>query len=301
MRGWLMKLKDKTPRSFGTHSGSFHADEVTACALLLLFDLIDRDRIVRTRDPLRLDQCEFVCDVGGIYDPAIKRFDHHQIEYQGLLSSAGMVLLYLKNQKILSETYYEYFNRALIHGVDLQDNGEAPQVYGWSSFSDVIANFNTIEHGLPPEEQDRCFFRALDFVKEYLDRLYKRFQYLLSCRDLVERAMEENSVCLRFEKSVPWLELFFECGGESHPAQFLIMPSGTHWKLRAIPPSYEDRMNVRTPLPKEWAGLHEEDLKKASGIEGAIFCHKGRFISVWETREGAEKALDYILKGDDCG
>ena len=30
------------PRSFGTHDGSFHADEVTACALLLLFDLIDR-------------------------------------------------------------------------------------------------------------------------------------------------------------------------------------------------------------------------------------------------------------------
>ncbi|MDF2550599.1 MAG: hypothetical protein K0S07_1666, partial [Chlamydiales bacterium] len=31
----------KQPRSFGTHDGSFHADEVTACALLLLVDLID--------------------------------------------------------------------------------------------------------------------------------------------------------------------------------------------------------------------------------------------------------------------
>ena len=26
-------------RSFGTHDGSFHADEVTACALLLFFNL----------------------------------------------------------------------------------------------------------------------------------------------------------------------------------------------------------------------------------------------------------------------
>nr|NGX27459.1 hypothetical protein [Chlamydiota bacterium] len=37
-------------RSLGTHDGSFHADEVSACALLLVFDLIDRDKIFRTRD-----------------------------------------------------------------------------------------------------------------------------------------------------------------------------------------------------------------------------------------------------------
>ena len=32
-------------RTLGTHDGSFHADEVTACALLLLFDLIDMEGI----------------------------------------------------------------------------------------------------------------------------------------------------------------------------------------------------------------------------------------------------------------
>ena len=70
-------------RSFGTHDGSFHADEVSACALLLLFKRIDRDKIVRSRDPLLLAQCEYVCDVGGVYDPHIKRFDHHQLAYEG--------------------------------------------------------------------------------------------------------------------------------------------------------------------------------------------------------------------------
>jgi len=53
---------------------------------------------------------------------------------------------------------------------------------------------------------------------------------------------------------------------------------------------------VRLPLPEEWAGLLEDDLKKASEIPGAIFCHKGRFISVWETKEDAFKALKYILR-----
>ena len=80
-----------------------------------------------------------------------------------------------------------------------------------------------------------------------------------------------------------------------HPAKFVVMPSGEHWILRCIPPSFEDRMNVRTPLPKEWAGLLEANLAKVSGIPGGIFCHKGRFISVWETKEGALEALAYTL------
>lgn len=73
------------------------------------------------------------------------------------------------------------------------------------------------------------------------------------------------------------------------------MPSGHHWKLRAIPPTNEERMKVRQPLPKEWAGLLEDELKKVSGIRGAIFCHKGRFISVWETKEDAMLALQHVL------
>ena len=102
-------------RSFGTHDGSFHADEVTACALLLVFDLIDFNSIVRSRDPEVLQSCEYVCDVGGIYDPAKKRFDHHQISYDGDLSSAGMILMYLEEIGIISEDLYNYFNLSLIH------------------------------------------------------------------------------------------------------------------------------------------------------------------------------------------
>src|SRR5271170_2959520 len=94
---------EKIPRSFGAHDGTFHADEVTACALLLLFNLIDADKIVRTRELERLEQCEYVCDVGGIYDPAKKLFDHHQVGYQGSLSSAGMILLHLKASHLINE------------------------------------------------------------------------------------------------------------------------------------------------------------------------------------------------------
>jgi len=288
----------QTPRSFGTHSGSFHADEVTACALLLHFDLIDREKIFRTRDPELLSRCEYVCDVGGVYDPEKKLFDHHQIDYEGPLSSAGMVLQYLRDEDHLNEKFYEYTNRALIHGIDLHDNGEEPQFYGFCSFSDVIANFNSVEHGVPIEVQNPCFMEALDFVVGHLSRLFRRFEYFESCRDTVAKAMEGDPLVLEFDRSIPWLELFFELGGETHPAQFLIMPSGDHWKLRGLPPSYDDRMSVRTPLPESWAGLQHEELQSVSGIEGAVFCHKGRFISVWETKEDAFKAFKLVTKGN---
>ncbi len=287
---------EKTPRSFGTHDGSFHADEVTACALLLMHDLIDRDKIFRTREPDKLDSCEFVCDVGGFYDPERKLFDHHQVEYRGGLSSAGMILKYLKDERYLDEFTYEHLNRSIIHGIDLHDNGKEPQVYGYCSVSHVVANFNPIEHGSLAEEQSCCFHKALDFVSNLLRRMVDRIHYIQSCKDIVEEKMREGERCLIFEKSVPWLELFFELGGENHPAIFIVMPSGRHWKLRGVPPSYDDRMNVRVPLPEAWAGLHNGDLKEVTKIPGAIFCHKGRFISVWETKEDALKALELVIK-----
>lgn len=282
-------------RSVGIHDGSFHADEVTACSLLVLLGLVDRDKIVRTRDPARLKQCEFVCDVGGEYDPAKKRFDHHQVEYTGGLASAGMVLLYLKDQGILPVHRYDVLNRVLVWGVDAHDNGLARLEPGVTTFSAVVGNFHPIEYEASKEEMDRCFGQALEFVLGHLDRLLKRMEYTERCKGIVQEKMGGGSEVLIFEESLPWMENFFELGGEVHPAQFVIMPSGSHWKLRGIPPSMSDRMRVRKPLPEAWAGQHAEELRKITGIAGAIFCHKGRFISIWETKEDALRAYQKVM------
>lgn len=287
----------KIERSFGTHNGTFHADEITACALLLLCNLIDREKIVRTRDPRLLSRCEYVCDVGGHYNAQLKLFDHHQAEYQGTLSSAGMILLYLKDENILSQKEYDFLNSTLILGVDAHDNGKDPQIYGLCTYSNIISSFTPIHYDVEDAVQDAAFFEALDFANQYLKRVLNRYQYIQSCKEIVAESMQKESECLFFEKSIPWMEIFFELDGNHHPAKFVIMPSGQHWKLRGIPPSYHDRMKVRVPLPQEWAGLLDEDLKRVSGIPGAIFCHKGRFISVWETCDDAIKALNYVLRG----
>lgn len=285
--------------SFGTHDGSFHADEVTALALLVVFKKIDLDKIIRTRDLKVLEECEYVCDVGGIYDPSIKRFDHHQVSYQGLLSSAGMILKYLHDTEVLSTKEYHFFNNSLVKGVDAFDNGRVTSNLGYCSFSNIISNYLPIEHQATKKEMNSAFNKAVKFTIGHLERLYARYLYNSSCKGLVEEAMKKYTECLIFDKSIPWMESFFDLNGEGHPALFIIMPSGEHWKLRGIPPSYEEKIKVRHPLPKKWEGLLEEDLQKVTQIDGAIFCHKGRFISVWKTKEDALKAYELVKKEEN--
>jgi len=243
-----------------------------------------------------LNTCEYVCDVGGIYDEKRKLFDHHQQDYQGPLSSAGMILNYLLNTGILSQKERDFFEYSIIMGVDAHDNGKELYSRGVCTYSHVISNFNSIPHESNIEIQNEAFFHAVDFALAHLSRMWQRYNYMQSCRQFVASAMQNDRDCLMFDKSIPWLEIFFEMDGAKHPARFVIMPSGHHWKLRGIPPTLEERMKVRVPLPKEWAGLIEADLQNVTGIPGAIFCHKGRFISVWETKEDALAALEFVLQ-----
>lgn len=284
------------PRSFGAHDGTFHADDVTACALLILCNLVDPKQIYRTRDPHILERCEYVCDVGGVYDPQIKRFDHHQVDYTGPLSSAGMVLEYLRTMRLLPQKEIEALNISLIRGIDAHDNGKDPQISGYCFFSHIISNFTPIHNDASEEEMQAAFIDSVTFTLGHLTRFLERIRYNQSCRGEVQKAMTTFRDTLIFDHHIPWMDAFFELDGERHPASFIIMPIGDQWKLRGIPPTSDDRMRVRVPLPESWAGLMDKDLKTASGIDGAVFCHKGRFISVWRTKEAAIAAAESILK-----
>jgi len=62
-----------------THDKTFHCDEVTAVAILGF--LHPEIKIIRTRDPEKINKATFVVDVGGIYNPSALRYDHHQDDW----------------------------------------------------------------------------------------------------------------------------------------------------------------------------------------------------------------------------
>lgn len=62
----------------GTHDGTFHCDDVTACFMLKQLTRFKNHDIVRTRNPEKLAEADIVVDVGGELDLEKLRLDHHQ-------------------------------------------------------------------------------------------------------------------------------------------------------------------------------------------------------------------------------
>lgn len=76
------KLDDTvSEKVIGTHSGSFQADEAMGVWMLRQTPEYRNSKCVRSRDLKILDTLDIVIDVGGVYDHAKKRYDHHQRDY----------------------------------------------------------------------------------------------------------------------------------------------------------------------------------------------------------------------------
>jgi len=157
------KLKtDASPVTIGTHSGHFHADESLAVAMLRFLPAYRDATLVRTRDPAILSTCHTVVDVGGEYDDASKRYDHHQRGFDTVfpghgtkLSSAGLVYMHFGKDIIAAVTglegqdrdiLYEKIYSDFIEAFDANDNG-----------INVVAPSDLEKAGLHKKFEDRGF------------------------------------------------------------------------------------------------------------------------------------------------
>ena len=93
---------DSSSITIATHNGHFHADEALAVHMLRRHvPEYAGASLVRTRNPAVLADSHTVVDVGGEYDAAKLRFDHHQRDFTTTfpgratkLSSAGLVYMH---------------------------------------------------------------------------------------------------------------------------------------------------------------------------------------------------------------
>jgi uncharacterized UPF0160 family protein len=275
-----------------THSGPFHADDVLAWGLIQVF--VDRDAsLIRTRDGDELAKADIVFDVGGVFDPSIGRFDHHQNSYTGPLSSAGMVLNWLEASGKVPTPLTERIRSRVCDYVDDVDNGRREPDPCVPCFASMVEAYNRGADGMAGF--DAAFRRAGHMAAHFVQGIADGFAEEAAARDVVRQALNDadarHSNTLFLNPYVRWKPAYFELGGETHPTEFVIAPGPDgSWRTLAIPPRLGS-FDQKRSLPLEWAGLVDEDFVAACGIQGARFCHKNRFIMVFDTLDGLIEAM----------
>lgn len=306
-----------------THSGKFHADDAWAVAALKI--LFPDAQVVRTRDPARVEAADFAVDVGGIWDPASGRFDHHQKGFAGArqsgvpYASAGLVwkeygarcVMALAEQhtghRLSGEKAAEMayaIDADVVQYLDLSDVGAAKNAPGGYGLSAVVSGFNPnwldeqrLGYG-QAEEAHRLsqFTRAMELLTDIMANAVKyRVGALLAVEQVrAGELLEDGRVLFLKNGAVPWTQVVRK---EMPRVMFVISYSIAEQRhmIHTIPVS-PDSFAARADLPEAWAGLRDEQLAAVTGVADAGFCHNGRFIASAKSYEGIRSMARLALQ-----
>lgn len=299
----------EAPLRVGTHSGSFHADEVFALATLR----IARGplEIVRSRDPQKLAACAVRVDVGRRYDPATGDFDHHQGDVgqraNGVrYASFGLIWQQVGVELAGSPEIAHRVDASIVTPIDAGDNGQEvydPKIEGVAPFmvSGMIAAMNPpwdAEDGAAAER--RAFDEAVDIAEGIVRRELASAQAKARAADLVRAALAASADprILELDQGMPWKSVVVD---EAPEVLLAVSPRTRDWSLQAVPAAAHGFAN-RLSLPEAWAGLEGDELRAVTGVDDAVFCHAARFLAVAGSKEGvlalARQALAQIADTD---
>jgi uncharacterized UPF0160 family protein len=276
------------------HDGKFHADDVFAAAALQIM-LGGRGRIVRTRDETVIAAADYVADVGGINDQEKNRFDHHMPEGGGVrpngipYASFGLVWKKYGTDIAGSAEIAARIEQKLVCPVDADDNGVTlvQSIHEITPFT--LQGFLYTYRPTWKEDQrsfDEIFLRVVAIAEEIIKREIVIQQDVLEAKSLVEAAYANaaDKRIIVMEGNYPFQETLM-----AHPEPLYVVslrPADTKWKVEAIhskPFGFENRKS----LPETWSGLRDQKLEEATGVKGAVFCHRACFLAVAETKDGA--------------
>ena len=283
------------------HDGKFHCDDIFSVATLQLVfgDL----KIVRTRDASIIEKADFVADVGGISDPQLNRFDHHQKGGAGFhvngipYASFGQVWKKFGTQLCGSQAVADKIEESLVCAIDADDNGVPLVTYIGNAEPRSLQSFFYAYRPSWKEDQkmfNTNFLKLVVVAADFLKREIIKTKDLLEASVAVHLAYENSS-----DKKVVILEKNYPYNDElqKYPEPIFVVslrPNGS-WGVNTISSDSKHNFELRKKLPESWAGLRDDDMAKASGVSDAIFCHNGRFLAVAKSKEGAlalaQKAL----------
>jgi uncharacterized UPF0160 family protein len=305
-----------------THDGVFHADDVFAVATILMvvgprFDPFtgkERVRIVRTRSHKLIEAADIVVDVGGVFDVATNRFDHHQgagerdsgVPYAafGLVwdeygyTVCRSALLGTDSGHLGGEAQHAVAS-SLVEALDAHDTGHTKA--GAAGIPAAISAFNPRwDEDQTEEHFARKFDDAVSFAQGVLARSIHSAASAISAKVEVDAAIESTlevrDALLVLERYAPWQERVTTHHEGSH-LKFVVYPAvDGSWRAQTIQ-VYNDKFRpVRCSFPKVWWGMRGDQLDAATALPGCTFCHINGFVLGHATREGAVALANLALR-----
>lgn len=306
-----------------THSGSFHADDAWAVAALKI--LFPHAEVVRTRDPARVEAADFAVDVGGVWDAATGRFDHHQKGFAGArpsavpYASAGLVwkeygarcvaalALAHTGQQLTDDKTVEMaqaIDADIVQYLDLSDVGAAKNAPGSYGLSAVVSGFNPnwldeqrLGYGEAADAYRLSqFMRAVELLTDIMINAVKyRVGATLSVEQVRKaEVFEEGRVLFLKHGGVPWSQVVRK---EMPKVLFVISHNIAEQRHMINTVSVSpDSFKARADLPEAWAGLRDAELAAVTGVPDAGFCHNGRFIASAKSYEGIRTMAKLALQ-----
>ena len=273
-----------------THTGTFHTDDVFAT--MFLTKIVDNPILIRVNDPSEASSDAIVYDIG------YGKFDHHgpdalmrddKIKYCafGLLwKEYG--LDYLKKSNVFdAQKLFDVIEENLIMQIDGIDNGLFPKIEAPYKLTDLDKIIDLFNKGWNEEvSNDDNFLKAVDMAEIIFDRiLLKENAKIIATSKVLEKMNDIHDGILVLDEYMPYNDAVFS--KEDSGIKIVIFPSNRGgYNIKPMTISKESKELV-VNFSKEYWGLHDDDLVKASGIKTARFVHSTGFLGVTGTLEDA--------------
>jgi len=288
-----------------THSGTFHADDIYSYAVLS--SIFRHHSLSRTRDPQVIESGDIVFDVGEVYDGST-RFDHHQREFtekrENGIPYAAFGLVWKKfgvdycrqiSKYVEPEQLQELaglVDQYFVQNVDASDVGHTLYEGFAYTISAAMGSYNPSWHRA--QDFDAQFYRAAFVAREILENEVYRAEGVMEARRMLHEAVEERTQpdLVVLDVFAPWQETVVP----HKEIRAIVYPdlSGA-WRYQGVP-DVIGSFNNRSLLPESWRGIRDDELKKVSGIDDAIFCHPSGFTGGAVSKESAIKMAQLALE-----
>lgn len=214
-----------------THNTTFHADDVIAVAMLRYAKF--EFHLMRTRVPHILEEAihfpdVLVLDVGGVYNPSMLNFDHHQD--MGLPSSAGMIYNHFKDTfcPVEAQPFFEQF----IASIDAIDTNRDNIYALWDTLPEGFRNTSNIISGFNRDVRDETlqynqFVKATDFALVIIENeIHSAIEKAEAEKQYESREILPNGVAVFNEFSPIWKK-------KKHHL-FAVLPHANGWQIQSL-------------------------------------------------------------------